>query len=242
MRDAFAVLFFVSVGMLFDPRYLLAVARRWWRCTLAIIMLGKPLAASGHRPAAAVSAPGRPLGRGGPGADRRILVHPRLDRRAAGPPRRPGEERPDRRGDPLDHAQPPPLPPRRPPRSGPRPVLQGHGPSRRPQGPREGRGRASPGRSRPRPEVAIPRRHRGVRAGRADARPTAPREPLRPGGHRAQPRDRPPPQRRGDRGHLRRCDPSGDPGAGPASRTPSPCSSPAPTWKAAARRSARPAS
>jgi CPA2 family monovalent cation:H+ antiporter-2 len=44
MRDAFAVLFFVSVGMLFDPTFLvqspgLVVA------TLAIVLLGKPLAA-----------------------------------------------------------------------------------------------------------------------------------------------------------------------------------------------------
>jgi CPA2 family monovalent cation:H+ antiporter-2 len=44
MRDAFAVLFFVSVGMLFDPRSLwespaLAAA------TLAIVLVGKPLAA-----------------------------------------------------------------------------------------------------------------------------------------------------------------------------------------------------
>ncbi len=44
MRDAFAVLFFVSVGMLFDPFYL-------WQhpllvtATLAIILIGKPLAA-----------------------------------------------------------------------------------------------------------------------------------------------------------------------------------------------------
>ncbi len=44
MRDAFAVLFFVSVGMLFDPRYLLespAVVA----ATLAVVMIGKPLAA-----------------------------------------------------------------------------------------------------------------------------------------------------------------------------------------------------
>ncbi len=44
MRDAFAVLFFVSVGMLFDPRYLvespLLVA-----LTLGVILAGKPLAA-----------------------------------------------------------------------------------------------------------------------------------------------------------------------------------------------------
>ncbi|HWA76615.1 MAG TPA: cation:proton antiporter [Polyangiaceae bacterium] len=44
MRDAFAVLFFVSVGMLFDPSFL------WERpglvlATLAIVLIGKPLAA-----------------------------------------------------------------------------------------------------------------------------------------------------------------------------------------------------
>lgn len=44
MRDAFAVLFFVSVGMLFDP---VSVLTGWplMLCTLAIVMLGKPLAA-----------------------------------------------------------------------------------------------------------------------------------------------------------------------------------------------------
>jgi CPA2 family monovalent cation:H+ antiporter-2 len=44
MRDAFAVLFFVSAGMLFDPRFLVdspvTVA-----ATLAVVMLGKPAAA-----------------------------------------------------------------------------------------------------------------------------------------------------------------------------------------------------
>jgi CPA2 family monovalent cation:H+ antiporter-2 len=44
MRDAFAVLFFVSAGMLFDPAYLwqspVAVA-----ATLAVVMIGKPTAA-----------------------------------------------------------------------------------------------------------------------------------------------------------------------------------------------------
>ena len=44
MRDAFAVLFFVSVGMLFDPSFLLE--QPWLVAgTLAIILLGKPLAA-----------------------------------------------------------------------------------------------------------------------------------------------------------------------------------------------------
>jgi CPA2 family monovalent cation:H+ antiporter-2 len=44
MRDAFAVLFFVSVGMLFDPAHLL-VAPWQVAATLAIILVGKPIAA-----------------------------------------------------------------------------------------------------------------------------------------------------------------------------------------------------
>ena len=44
MRDAFAVLFFVSVGMLFDP---LAIRHAWplMLVTLGIVMIGKPIAA-----------------------------------------------------------------------------------------------------------------------------------------------------------------------------------------------------
>ncbi len=44
MRDAFAVLFFISVGMLFNPHHLLE-APGMVAATLAIILLGKPLAA-----------------------------------------------------------------------------------------------------------------------------------------------------------------------------------------------------
>jgi CPA2 family monovalent cation:H+ antiporter-2 len=44
MRDAFAVLFFVSVGMLLDPGVLLA-APGMVAATLAVILVGKPLAA-----------------------------------------------------------------------------------------------------------------------------------------------------------------------------------------------------
>jgi len=44
MRDAFAVLFFVAVGMMFDPQYLLA-APLVVLATLVVIMIGKPLAA-----------------------------------------------------------------------------------------------------------------------------------------------------------------------------------------------------
>jgi CPA2 family monovalent cation:H+ antiporter-2 len=44
MRDAFAVMFFLSVGMLFDPRQ--ALDSPWIiLATLAIVMIGKPLAA-----------------------------------------------------------------------------------------------------------------------------------------------------------------------------------------------------
>ena len=44
MRDAFAVLFFVSVGMLFNPG---AIAKEWplMLVTLVIVMIGKPIAA-----------------------------------------------------------------------------------------------------------------------------------------------------------------------------------------------------
>jgi CPA2 family monovalent cation:H+ antiporter-2 len=44
MRDAFAVLFFVSVGMLFDPAYLVD-APAVVLATLGVVMIGKPLAA-----------------------------------------------------------------------------------------------------------------------------------------------------------------------------------------------------
>jgi CPA2 family monovalent cation:H+ antiporter-2 len=44
MRDAFAVLFFVSVGMLFDPASLLE-SPQFLLVTLAIILIGKPIAA-----------------------------------------------------------------------------------------------------------------------------------------------------------------------------------------------------
>jgi monovalent cation:H+ antiporter-2, CPA2 family len=44
MRDAFAVLFFVSVGMLLDPRYLLE-APGLIAATLGVVVIGKPLVA-----------------------------------------------------------------------------------------------------------------------------------------------------------------------------------------------------
>jgi CPA2 family monovalent cation:H+ antiporter-2 len=60
MRDAFAVLFFVSVGMLLDPRSLLGAP--WLvAATLGVVVLGKPLAALaivlllGHPPRVALA-------------------------------------------------------------------------------------------------------------------------------------------------------------------------------------------
>jgi CPA2 family monovalent cation:H+ antiporter-2 len=44
MRDAFAVMFFLSVGMLFDPRQMLA-SPGLFAITLAIVLIGKPLSA-----------------------------------------------------------------------------------------------------------------------------------------------------------------------------------------------------
>jgi len=44
MRDAFAVLFFVSVGMLLNPMYLLQ-APALIGATLAVVLIGKPLIA-----------------------------------------------------------------------------------------------------------------------------------------------------------------------------------------------------
>ena len=44
MRDAFAVLFFVSVGMLLEPSSILS-GGRLMLVTLGIILIGKPLAA-----------------------------------------------------------------------------------------------------------------------------------------------------------------------------------------------------
>src|SRR4051794_10764305 len=46
MRDAFAVLFFVSVGLLFNPRYL-TESPALVAATLAVILVGKPLVALG---------------------------------------------------------------------------------------------------------------------------------------------------------------------------------------------------
>ena len=84
LRDAFAVLFFVSVGMLFDPAVvwneplkLLAV--------VAIIMLGKTACGGGAGAAVPLPAQHRTDRGCEPGADRRVLVHPRRPGRGAQP-------------------------------------------------------------------------------------------------------------------------------------------------------------
>ena len=75
LRDAFAVLFFVSVGMLFDPRVLIDEPLQVL-AVVAIIVLGKSLAAAGAGAAVPLPAEHRAVGVGQPGADRRVLVHP----------------------------------------------------------------------------------------------------------------------------------------------------------------------
>ncbi len=83
LRDAFAVLFFVSVGMLFDPAILcrepLPVL-----ATLLIIVLGKSVAAYAIVRAVPVSVADRADDFGEPRADRRVLVHPGRARRLPG--------------------------------------------------------------------------------------------------------------------------------------------------------------
>ena len=80
LRDAFAVIFFVSVGMLFKPAILiedpLAVL-----ATLAIILLGKSLAAFAIIRLFGYPASTALLVSAQPRANRRVLLHPRRARR-----------------------------------------------------------------------------------------------------------------------------------------------------------------
>ena len=75
LRDAFAVLFFVSVGMLFDPQVLVDEPLQ----VLAVVAdhRGRQVARRGAAGAAVpLPAEHRADGVGEPGADRRVLVHP----------------------------------------------------------------------------------------------------------------------------------------------------------------------
>ena len=74
LRDAFAVLFFVSVGMLLDPAALLdnpLLRRRHARRRDDRQAAGRVL----HHLGDALSVRDEPVGRGRAGADRRVLVH-----------------------------------------------------------------------------------------------------------------------------------------------------------------------
>ena len=79
LRDAFAVLFFVSVGMLFDPSVLIARAAAA-AGALLVVMVGRPCVGRRHAAAVRLSARRRADDRRRPGADRRVLVHPRRAR------------------------------------------------------------------------------------------------------------------------------------------------------------------
>ena len=110
MRDAFAVLFFVSVGMLFDPSALLdapaLIARR------AGDRAGRQAA---RRAGRSCGRCGYPFGvgadrRGRPGADRRVLVHPLDARPRAGPADAGRDQHAGGGVDRLDRRQPAALP------------------------------------------------------------------------------------------------------------------------------------
>ena len=104
LRDAFAVLFFVSVGMLFDPTILVREPGPVL-ATLLIIMVGNSAGRASDRARLPASAEHRADDRREPGADRRVLVHPCGARGLAGSVAggRPGPD-PCRR-DPFDPSQ-----------------------------------------------------------------------------------------------------------------------------------------
>ena len=79
LRDAFAVLFFASVGMLFDPVAVLHHPGLTLGC-LAIVLIAKPLAALANYRDARLSGAHGDHRRAGLGANRRVFVHPRVAR------------------------------------------------------------------------------------------------------------------------------------------------------------------
>ena len=91
MRDAFAVLFFVSVGMLFDPRHL-AEAPALVAATLAVVLIGKPLAALIIVWLSTLPAAHRSCGCSCSRSDRRVFVHPRDCSKRFGIVTRPGAQ------------------------------------------------------------------------------------------------------------------------------------------------------
>ncbi|MFO0965511.1 MAG: cation:proton antiporter [Gemmataceae bacterium] len=112
-RDAFAVLFFVSVGMLFDP-HVVVDEPGLLLMLLGVVLLAKPLAAFAIVWAARHSVRSA-HGGGGPGADRRVLVFARGRSRAAQScPDAAGTEHPGGLCDHFAHAQSAAVPPDRP--------------------------------------------------------------------------------------------------------------------------------
>ena len=82
--------------------------------TLAVMLIGKPLAAFAIVAAVRIPAEGRPRRRRRARADRRVLVHRRRPRQPARRPAAAATNVADRRGDRLDHAQPAAVPRDRP--------------------------------------------------------------------------------------------------------------------------------
>ena len=80
LRDAFAVLFFVSVGMLVDPTIVLREPLPLL-ATVLIIVFGKSIAAFADRAPVRLSDVARADDLGQPRADRRVLLHPGRPRR-----------------------------------------------------------------------------------------------------------------------------------------------------------------
>lgn len=109
MRDAFAVLFFVSVGMLFNPASLISD----WPlilATLGIVLIGKPLAAFIVVKLFGQAFAHGPFRRSRTGADRRIFLHPRRDGRELRRTAQGSFQRDHRDRDRFHHPQPPALP------------------------------------------------------------------------------------------------------------------------------------
>ena len=169
LRDAFAVLFFVSVGMLFNPAIVVAdwAPLHCHRADHRDRQVGRGLPARAGVPAFARHCADH---FGEPCADRRVLVHPggprRRARTAAGARTRPGAGRRDR----FDHAQSAAVRDARP----------------HPAEGQAGRARRRHGRRRPARAAAGDAAHRPRRAGRARTgrRPISARRSARPIGRR----------------------------------------------------------
>ncbi len=104
LRDAFAVIFFVSVGMLVDPRIVIEHPLPLL-ATVVIVLVGKSVAAYGLVRMFGYGALHRPHHLGQPRADRRILLHPGRARHGSRPAAQGGEGPHPRRGDHLHPAQ-----------------------------------------------------------------------------------------------------------------------------------------